>query len=51
MGRIVTPQKGRVPGNNDLQDLVTKIIQGQSVLVLGHEHMLREDKCGGDLLR
>jgi hypothetical protein len=51
MGRIVTPQKGRISGNNDLQDLVTNIIQGQSVLVLGHEHMLKEDKSGGDILR
>ena len=51
MGRIVTPQNGRNFRNNDLQDLVTKIIQGQSVLVLGHEHMLKEDKCGGNLMR
>ena len=51
MGRIVTPQKGRNSGNNDLQDLVSKIVQGRSVLVLGHEHMLKEDKCGGNLLR
>lgn len=50
MGRISTPKKGRTPVSNDLQNLVTKIVQGQAVLILGHEHILIDDKCGGNLM-
>lgn len=50
MGRIGRPNTEKTPVNNDLQDLVTKIVQGQAVLILGHEHMLRDEKCGGDLM-
>ena len=47
MGRIVNPSKIKTPVI--LDDLITNIIKGEVVLVLGHEHMLREEFSNGDL--
>ena len=47
MGRIVNPSRIKTPVI--LDDLITNIIKGEVVLVLGHEHMLREEFSNGDL--
>ena len=49
MGRIINPSE--VKKSNILDDLITKIIKGEVVLVLGHEHMLKDHLSGGDLIK
>lgn len=49
MGRIINPSE--VKKSNILDDLITKIIKGEVVLVLGHEHMLKDYLSGGDLIK
>lgn len=47
MGRIINPSE--IKKITILDDLITKIIKGEVVLILGHEHMLQEHLSGGDL--
>lgn len=49
MGRIINPSE--IKKTTILDDLITKIIKGEVVLILGHEHMLQEHLSGGDLLK
>jgi len=49
MGRIAKPAEIQRPSDN-IDDLVTKIVKGEVVLVLGREHMLNEDLSGGDVI-
>lgn len=49
MGRIVNPSEIQKP--TILDDLIMKIIKNEVVLVLGHEHMLKETHSNGDLIK
>lgn len=49
MGRIINPSE--IKKTTILSDLITKIIKGEVVLILGHEHMLQDHLSGGNLLR
>lgn len=49
MGRIINPSE--IKKTTILSDLTTKIVKGEVVLVLGHEHILQDYLSGGDLLR
>lgn len=48
MGRIINPSEIQKP--TILDDLITKIIKGEVVLVLGHEHILRNSLSDGNLI-
>lgn len=49
MGRIINPSE--IKKTTILDDLITKIIKGEVVLILGHEHILQDHLSGGDLLK
>jgi hypothetical protein len=49
MGRIINPSE--IKKTTILDDLITKIIKGDVVLILGHEHILQDHLSGGDLLK
>lgn len=49
MARIINP--GAVQKNVILDDLLTQIIKGDVILVLGHEHILKEEFSGGDIIK
>jgi len=49
MGRIINPSEIKKP--TILDDLITKIIKGEVVLILGHEHILQDHLSGGDLIK
>ena len=49
MGRIINPSE--IKKTTILSDLTTKIIKGEVVLILGHEHILQDYLSGGDLIK
>lgn len=49
MGRIVNPSEIKRP--TMLDDLIMKIIKCEVVLILGHEHMLKNEFSNGDLIK
>lgn len=50
MGRIINPSEIKKQPTI-LDDLITKIIKGEVVLILGHEHMLQKHLSEGDLIK